>query len=82
MHPYKVVYLDSTFFPKRKFRHGYLDGLTTSKELEALLIEQEKEGYDLVSIVPIVGNLSITKHVYTDETTGFMVTLRKKPQKG
>ncbi len=80
MHPYKVIYLDSTFVTKRKFQHGYLDGLTTSKELEALLIEQDKEGYDLFSIVPIVGNVSPAKYVITDETTGFLVTFKKKTE--
>lgn len=81
MHPYKVIYLDSTFVKKRAFQRGYLDGLTTSKELEALLIEQDQNGYELVSIVPIVGNTTPIKYVMTDETVGFMVTFKRKPEK-
>jgi hypothetical protein len=81
MHPYKVIYLDSTFVNKRKDQPGYLDGLTTSKELEALLIEQDQNGYELFSIVPIVGNTTPIKYVMTDETVGFMVTFKRKPEK-
>ena len=79
MHPYKVVYLESTIINKSIDwnRKGNTDGLSTSMELEALLIEEDKNGFELFSITPIMGNA--IKSPYTSYTTiGLMVTFKEK----
>ncbi len=77
MHPYKVIFLESTFMKKKKIRKGFLDGLTTSRELEALLVDQQKQGFEFVSMVPVTGTTSITLGTVYNETLGFMVTFKK-----
>jgi len=79
MHPYKVVYLESAITNKSIDwnRKGNIDGLSTSIELEALLIEQNKHGFELFSITPLIG--TAVKSPYSANTTiGFMVTFKKK----
>ena len=78
MYPYKVVYLESSILKKtsENLKKGNLDGLSTSKELEALLIEEKNNGFDLHKLTPVNG--SVTASPYTINTTiGFMVTFKK-----
>lgn len=79
MHPYKVIYLDSTFLKKTsgEIRKGNLDGLTTANSLEALIVEQDKEGYDLFCINPVPGMVVVSPYTITT-ATGFMVTFKEK----
>ena len=80
MYPYKVIYLEGTFLKKRgtQIPKGQLDGLDTSKELEALIIEQSNNGFELVSVAPIIGEVFVSYPSTTSTTTGFMVTFKKK----
>ena len=79
MHPYKIIYLPSTISKKKtdSLQKGNIDGMVISHEMEALLIEQDKEGYDLISITPIVGTV-IASPYSISTTTGFMVTFKPK----
>ena len=78
MYPYKVKYIESSFLKKNsEWKNvGKLDGISTSKELEALIIEETNNGFELLSITPLTGN--IISSPYTLNTiTGFMVTFKK-----
>ncbi|GAB5551577.1 MAG: hypothetical protein Sapg2KO_11680 [Saprospiraceae bacterium] len=82
MKPYKVIYLPATQLKKSKdwVREGSLDGVTTSTELEALLLEQDKNGYELVSIIPSTGNIAKSA-TFVNTLMGLIVTLKLKTQK-
>ena len=75
----RVKYLPSSFSEKTKtwYPVGKIDGLTTAKDLEALIVEQQQEGFELISITPLVGSI-MTNLSYVNTTTGFMVTFQKK----
>ena len=77
--PYKVIYLEGAYLKKNTKRHraGHMDGLETSNDLEALIIEQDSEGYDLFKITPIEGTVMMGMSMPTT-TTGFLVTFKKK----
>jgi len=66
MYPYKVIYLESPILKKTSehLRKGNMDGLTSSKELEALLIEQKKEGFELRNITPLAGTVIASPSLY------------------
>ena len=81
MYPYKVVFLENNTGPKKKNPRGQVDGYHLSKDLEALLIEQDKLGYALVSIVPVTGNVSGKYEHPTTVTIGFTVTFKEKDLK-
>ncbi len=85
MHPYKVTFLASEFLKKKHalsaLNEGIIDGLTLAQQLEALLIEEHKSGYEVFNISPIAGNvdkfgqsLSITK--------GLVVTFKRIENEG
>jgi len=78
MYPYKVFYLDSTLLKKTsgKLYKGHMDGLATSKNLEALIIEQSENGYELVSSDPIDGTIHAAG-MGIRTVVGFMVTFKK-----
>ncbi len=78
MYPYKVKYLESSFLKKNsEWKNvGKLDGISTSKELEALIIEETDNGFELHSITPLTGNI-ISSPYTLNTTTGFMVTFKK-----
>lgn len=79
MYPYKVFYLESTLLKKSsgKLYKGHMDGLSTSKDLEALIIEQSENGYDLVESRPIEGSISVSG-VGIRTVVAFMVTFKRK----
>ena len=79
MYNTRVKYLPSTFVRKTKDAQkiGKLDGVATAKEIEALIIEQEKEGYQLFSITPLPGQVH-TAVSYFQTVTGFMITFQKQ----
>lgn len=58
----QIFYLESTCLKMTsgELIKGHLDSLPTSKDLEALLIEQSENGYDLVSSSPIEGSISMS----------------------
>jgi len=78
MYPYKVVYLESSTLKKtsENLKKGNLDGLTTSIELEALLIEQKNNGFELQNLTPVSGSI-IGSTSTINTTIGFMVTFIK-----
>ena len=82
MKPYQVIYLPATQLKKSKdwVKEGSLDGVTTSTELEALLIEQDKNGYELLSIVPSTGNIAKSAS-FVNTLTGLIVTFKRKAGK-
>ncbi len=75
MHKYKVVFHESQILKQLK-NYGQVDGLTTANELEALMIEYDGKGYDLVSISPIHGVPG------SPVTSGFMITFKKRKAPG
>ena len=78
MYPYKVEYLESHIQNKTEGwnRKGNIDGFHTSKDLEALIIERSKEGYEVFNVATVTG--TAVKPPYTLVTTiGFMVTFKK-----
>ncbi len=82
MYSYKVEFLE-TSIAKSTWKdtvRGEVDGRTTSKDLEAMLLEKDKEGYELVSVVPTTGVVKISSTVHHVMTAGFMVTFRKKDE--
>lgn len=85
MYPFKVIYLESSFIKKSGNWavqiQGHIDGITTSRELKALLIEEEAAGFDLVSITPINSNIAGPMQTYPmTVTSGFMVTFKKRAE--
>lgn len=82
MKPYKVIYLPASQLKKSKdwYKEGSLDGVTTSNELEALLLEQDKDGYELVSIIPSTGNIAKSAS-FVNTLMGLIVTFKLKPPK-
>ncbi|MDH3650852.1 MAG: hypothetical protein OEQ53_14295 [Saprospiraceae bacterium] len=78
MYPYKVVFVENTFLKKTvgQIRKGNVDGMTTSKELEALLVEKHEEGFELKDISPVNG-LVVSSPYSINTTLGFMVTFKK-----
>ena len=81
MLPYKVIYLPATQLKKRKDgeKEGSLEGGTTATELEALLVEQDKNGYELVSIVPGTGNMAKST-TFVNTLMGLIITFKRKEQ--
>lgn len=79
MKSYKVKYLPATQLKKSKdwVKEGSLDGMTTATELEALLIEEDKNGYELVSIVPSTGNIAKSA-TFVNTMMGLIVTFKRK----
>ena len=79
MKPYRVKYLEGSYLKKKENQHlaGHLNGLETSHHLEALIIEQDQEGYEVFAITPISGIVSARMSMPTT-TTGFLVTFKKK----
>ncbi|MEM6377658.1 MAG: hypothetical protein AAF705_05575, partial [Bacteroidota bacterium] len=61
-------------------KEGSLDGVTTATELEALLIEQDKQGYELISIVPGTGNIAKSAS-FVNTLTGLIITFKLKETK-
>jgi hypothetical protein len=53
-----------------------MDGLATSKNLEALIIEQSESGYELMSSDPIDGTIHVAG-MGIRTVVGFMVTFKK-----
>ena len=81
MFPYKVVYLESSKIGRvRKWTisGSPLDGPATAKDLEALLVEQAEQGYELVSITPMESTHYLKTGVPVQATAGFVVTFKKK----
>ncbi|MEM9822708.1 MAG: hypothetical protein AAF985_16620 [Bacteroidota bacterium] len=79
MDQYKVIFQPNTLLPPKGVGRlpGRVDGLTAAVELEALITEKAKEGYELVSIIPNIGN--INEYGYAcSVTVGYMVTFCKK----
>ena len=77
-YPYKVIYLETTILQKKWAVKGHLDGLTTAKELEALLLEQDKNGYEVFSIAPMNTNSVGAGAMPVIVSAGFMITFKKK----
>ena len=81
MHTYKVVYVESSFLKKKKalavHNEGQVDGYSLSRDLEALLVDEEKQGYEVFSIVPIASNIGKFGQTLSI-TRGLMVTLKRK----
>ena len=79
MKPYKVIYLEGTYLKKGGKHHvaGHLAGIDTAHDLEALIIEQDSEGYELLKVTPIHGVVTARMSM-PQTTTGFMVTFKKK----
>ena len=77
MYPYRVLYVESTYMRRGSDwkKSGKLDGFSTSKEIEALILEQNEEGYELVSITPLAGTI-IASPYSINTTTGFIVTFK------
>ena len=75
----RVKYIASTFLTKAKEwrKFGKLDGISTSKEIEALIAEQEHEGYALDTITPLGGQIYTTV-AFVQTVTGFILTFQKK----
>ncbi|MEM1321821.1 MAG: hypothetical protein AAGG75_16295 [Bacteroidota bacterium] len=80
MHPYKVNFLETSFLKPKGFNrvHGKIDGLTTSKELEAMIIEEDKLGYELHSITPMTGNNRPDLDGRMLLTSCLMITFKRK----
>ncbi len=78
MYPYEVVYLESSILEKnsKHLRKGNLDGLSTSKELEALLIEKKKDGFELHNLTPLNG-VVVASPYSINTTIGFLVTFKR-----
>ncbi len=78
-HKYIVKYLDSQILSRDDEwkRKGNMDGLNTSNDLEALILEQSGKGYDLVSITPVNG-IAVKSPYSINTTIGFMVTFKKE----
>lgn len=73
MYTYKVFNLDAP--SKGPKRRGYIDSYELSKQLEALLIEQEQLGYELVTITPVTANVAKIETILV--TAGLIVTFKK-----
>ena len=78
MYSTKVVYLESTFLKKtRKVKsYGRINGLALRDDLQALLLEEEQKGYELVNVSPITGNAANWGYPAA-ATVGLLVTLKK-----
>ena len=79
MYPYKVLHIESSILAKSDdwLLKGNIDGYHTSKDVEALVLEQEKAGYVLFGITPLTG--MAVKSPYTVTTTvGLLVTFKRK----
>jgi len=73
MHSHKVRYVPATYSQKNMLDHiGVFDGVTSSKELEALIVEEFELGFELHSVV----NVPVSK-MGVVFTAGFIVTLKK-----
>ncbi|MFT4755363.1 MAG: hypothetical protein ACI85Q_002932 [Salibacteraceae bacterium] len=73
MHSHNVRFLPATYSKKTMLNQvGVFEGLTTSKELEALIIEQVEKGFELHSVVAVT-----TSNMGVVFTSGFMVTFKK-----
>ncbi len=81
MYSYQVVYHDCSRLAKSSgmYRKGNVDGVTASKELEALILEKSSEGYELHSITPVTG-LVVASPYSMSATLGFMVAFRLKDE--
>ena len=77
MHTHKVIYLETSTQKKGMFKFERMDGLKTSVELEALLIEQERKGYELLSITPLTGNIGANANYPIAFTVGLLVTFKR-----
>lgn len=80
MYSYKTVFLESTFVQKkgRSTVKGHVDAWTTSRDLEALLIEEDKSGFELVTVSPVNSNVVGAMGYPVTVTIGLIVTLRRK----
>ena len=58
-------------------RKGNVDGVTASKELEALILDKSSEGFELHRITPETG-LVVASPYSMSATLGFMVAFRLK----
>lgn len=77
MYPYKVEYIYAAP-EKRKWYQSKnpVDAWTLAKELEALLVESHSNGYQLVSITPILTHEIVHASYPATRTNGLIVTFR------
>ena len=79
MYPYKVVHLACPFIKKKKVlamhNEGMVDGYTLSRELEALILEEHKQGFEVFDITPIASNVEKFGHSLS-VTKSLMVTFK------
>lgn len=80
MYSYKTVFLESTFVQKkgRSTVKGHVDAWTTSRDLKALLIEEDKSGFELVIVSPVNSNVVGAMGYPVTVTIGLIVTLRRR----
>ncbi len=81
MNKYKVVYVESNFIKKKNplavHNEGKIDSYTLAKELEALLLEESKDGFEVFAITPIASNVDKFGHALSI-TRGLMVTFKRE----
>jgi hypothetical protein len=79
MKEYRVIYLEGSYLKNKSNYHakGHLDGIETANDLEALILEQCGEGYELFCITPISGMVSLGLSM-PPTTTGFIVTVKRE----
>jgi hypothetical protein len=74
MFDFKVEYIPTSQY-KQKWYLQKVDGLKLAKEIEAMLIEYDQKGYDLITMESITsGNPS----THTSQTDGMMLVFRKR----
>ncbi|MEZ5058633.1 MAG: hypothetical protein R2879_16480 [Saprospiraceae bacterium] len=74
MFDYKVEYLPTSHY-KKKWYMNKVDGLKLAKELEAMLIEYDEKGYELLKMDSIVTTEPSTAQTSTD---GMLLVFKKK----
>ncbi len=80
MKPYKVAFVASTFQARKALtfkNEGVVNGYTLSRDLEALILEEDKAGYELVNLSPVASNVE-KFGMSLSITQGMLVTFRAK----
>ena len=79
MQPNKVIFIESSFDTTIKHGelYGKIDGHNSALNLEALLAEEYNLGYELVSFIPVIGNISSKMMPPNNVTIGHHVCLQK-----
>ncbi|MEZ4950123.1 MAG: hypothetical protein R2784_12150 [Saprospiraceae bacterium] len=74
MFDYKVEYLPTSHYKKKWYMNKVI-GLKLAKELEAMLIEYDEKGYELLKMDSIVTTEPSTAQTSTD---GMLLVFKKK----